>query len=108
MKQGVRQKDIAGRLNLTQQTVSYRWNVIKTTYPELLQEEMPGTNENVCIQIPYQNTNKNLVQNGTNKNVCIQDDTKIQTPYQNTNENVCTKNVVCKTSEIMPPDDWKF
>ena len=108
MKEGVRQKDIAVRLNLTQQTVSYRWNVIKTQYPELLQEEMPDTNENVCIQTSYQNTNKNFVQNGTNKNVCIQDSTKIQTSNQNTNKNVCTKNNVCTDLKNDTSDEWKF
>lgn len=38
-KAGVRQKEIAERLHLTQQTVSYRLGLIKTNYPELLREE---------------------------------------------------------------------
>ena len=38
-KNGVRQKEIAERLHLTQQTVSYRLGLIKTNYPELLRDE---------------------------------------------------------------------
>ena len=35
-KQGRKQKEIAERLGLTQQTVSYRISTIRTTYPELM------------------------------------------------------------------------
>ena len=37
-KNGVKQREIAERLNLSQQTVSYRIGVIRTQYPELLQD----------------------------------------------------------------------
>lgn len=47
---GVRQREIAERLNLTQQTVSYRISLIKTNYQDLLQSE--GTETAL-----YQNTN---------------------------------------------------
>jgi DNA-binding NarL/FixJ family response regulator len=47
---GVRQREIAERLNLTQQTVSYRISLIKTNYQDLLQPE--GTETAL-----YQNTN---------------------------------------------------
>ena len=39
MQRGFKQREIAQKLGLTQQMVSYRWGVIKTTYPELLQKE---------------------------------------------------------------------
>lgn len=38
-KNGVKQKEIAERLHLTQQTVSYRLGLIKTNYPELLRDQ---------------------------------------------------------------------
>ena len=47
---GVRQREIAERLNLTQQTVSYRISLIKTNYQDLLQPESTET-------ALYQNTN---------------------------------------------------
>ena len=52
-KRGVKQKEIAERLHLTQQTVSYRIGLIKTSYSELLRDETDlQTNLDV-----YQNTN---------------------------------------------------
>ena len=36
---GIKQKEIAERFNLSQQTVSYRINLIRTSYPELMQDE---------------------------------------------------------------------
>lgn len=39
MQEGIKQKEIAERLGLTQQMVSYRWGVIKQNYPELLYKE---------------------------------------------------------------------
>ena len=48
-KQGRKQKEIAERLGLTQQTVSYRLSAIRTTYPELMQDDSDET--------AYQNTN---------------------------------------------------
>ena len=38
-KRGIKQKEIAERLGLTQQTVSYRLSAIRTSYPELMQDE---------------------------------------------------------------------
>lgn len=52
-RRGVKQKEIAERLHLTQQTVSYRIGLIKTSYSELLRDETDlQTNLDV-----YQNTN---------------------------------------------------
>lgn len=45
---GMRQREIGERLGLSQQTVSYRVNQIKKSYPELLPENYKNTNENVC------------------------------------------------------------
>ena len=94
MQQGFKQREVAQKLGLTQQTVSYRWGVIKAQYPELLQTEEPeipnvyqkteesttlpnvyqNTNENAVLPNTYQNTNatkkQNSVQTGTKKNVC--------------------------------------
>jgi hypothetical protein len=39
-RRGVKQKEIAERLHLTQQTVSYRIGLIKTSYAELLRDEL--------------------------------------------------------------------
>lgn len=49
MMQGRRQKEIGERLGLSQQNVSYRVNLIRTQYPELLaqeEEDNRSTNEN--------------------------------------------------------------
>lgn len=52
-RRGIKQKEIAERLHLTQQTVSYRIGLIKTSYSELLRDETDlQTNLDV-----YQNTN---------------------------------------------------
>ena len=84
LKNGMKQKEIAERLHISQQTVSYRMGVIRTQYPELMQDrgtETAQTNSNV-----YQNTNsftKNLqdcLQNGTSR---IPDESPVQTFYQN-------------------------
>ena len=89
-KNGVRQKEIAERMGLTQQTVSYRLNLIKTNFPELLREEpdqmppqgepaaqtiLPKNKQNLQTNSDfYQNTNKN-----TNKNEkCLQSNEKCQ------------------------------
>jgi transcriptional regulator with XRE-family HTH domain len=55
MQKGFKQREVAERLGLTQQMVSYRWGIIKTQYPELLQknEEILQTN----LPNDYKNTN---------------------------------------------------
>ena len=93
-KNGVKQKEIAERLNLTQQTVSYRLGLIKTNYPELLRDQpdiMPPQVEPAAQTILPKNeslpknlqTNSDVYQNTKNtKNevlVNIQED-----------ENACT------------------
>lgn len=83
-KNGVKQKEIAERLHLTQQTVSYRLGLIKTNYPELLRDEpdiMPPQGDQTAI-LPknkqnlqtnsdvYQNTNENT----NNEEKCLYED----------------------------------
>ena len=88
LKNGMKQKEIAERLHISQQTVSYRMGLIRTQYPELMQDR--GT-ETAQTNLPknsdvYQNTNnftKNLqdcLQNGTPR---IPDESPVQTFYQN-------------------------
>lgn len=103
---GFKQREIAERLGLTQQTVSYRIDVIKKKYPELLQKNDEDSTKKVDI---YQNTNNGNLVN-------IQEDifTKKPNIYQNTNvtknENLVKENVCKNTSvegETGEESDWK-
>ena len=103
---GFKQREIAERLGLTQQTVSYRIDVIKKKYPELLQKNDEDSTKKVDI---YQNTNNGNLVN-------IQEDifTKKPNIYQNTNvtknENLVKENVCKNTSvdgETGEDSDWK-
>lgn len=60
---GMRQREIAERLGLTQQIVSYRLGVIRSTYPELLQKD----SQNLQTNLPnnYKNTNDTKVTKNT-------------------------------------------
>ena len=82
LQNGMKQKEIAERLHISQQTVSYRMGLIRTQYPELMQQRGAETaNSDV-----YQNTNNftniqtNCLQNGTPR---IPDESPVQTFYQN-------------------------
>ena len=86
LQNGMKQKEIAERLHISQQTVSYRMGLIRTQYPELMQQRgtetaILQTNSNV-----YQNTNSftnvqtSCLQNGTSR---ISDESPVQTFYQN-------------------------
>ena len=103
---GFKQREIAERLGLTQQTVSYRIDVIKKKYPELLQKNDEDSTKKVNV---YQNTNNGNLVN-------IQEDifTKKPNVYQNTNvtknENLVRENVCKNTSvegETGEDSDWK-
>lgn len=103
---GFKQREIAERLGLTQQTVSYRIDVIKKKYPELLQKNDEDSTKKVDV---YQNTNNGNLVN-------IQEDifTKKPNIYQNTNvtknENLVRENVCKNTSvdgETGEDSDWK-
>lgn len=67
-QKGFKQREIAERLHLTQQTVSYRLGVIKATYPELLQTKLPNIYQNTDFTKNTKDTN--FVQ----KNVCKNDE----------------------------------
>ena len=103
---GFKQREIAERLGLTQQTVSYRIDVIKKKYPELLQKNDESFTKKVDV---YQNTNnENLV--NTQEDIF----TKKPNIYQNTNvtknENLVKENVCKNTSvegESGEESDWK-
>ena len=79
---GYKQREIGERLGLSQQIISYRLNLIKKTYPELL-------------QTVYKNTNDT---NGTKTENFVE---PVQTVYKdtnNTNNGNFVQNFVCKTS----------
>ena len=86
LKNGMKQKEIAERLHISQQTVSYRMGIIRTQYPELMQDRGNETAilpKNVDV---YQNTNsftndlQDCLQNGAPR---ISDESPVQTFYQN-------------------------
>lgn len=92
---GMRQREIGERLGLTQQMVSYRMGVIRSTYPELLQKDSPNLQTN--LPNDYKNTN------GTK----VTKDTKICT-----NGDFCKIGEVCKVDETSALVDgqkpWNF
>jgi predicted XRE-type DNA-binding protein len=66
LQNGMKQKEIAERLHISQQTVSYRMGLIRTQYPELMQDRgtetaqtiLPKYKENLQGNLDvYQNTN---------------------------------------------------
>ena len=95
LQKGMKQKEIAERLHISQQTVSYRMGLIRTQYPELMQHRgtetaqtiLPKYKENLQgVQNSYQNTNDftnvqtNSLQTGQTR---IPDESPVQTFYQN-------------------------
>ena len=65
LQSGMKQKEIAERLHISQQTVSYRMGLIRTQYPELMQNRGTETAQTILPKNvdSYQNTNdftKNL------------------------------------------------
>ena len=66
MQKGFKQREIAERLGLTQQMVSYRWGIIKAQYPELLQK-----NEEILqINLPNDYKNTNDTKNTKDTKIC--------------------------------------
>ena len=85
-QKGFKQREIAERLHLSQQIVSYRIGVIKTTYPDLLQPEVTQTAD------VYKNT-KDLQKN-------------LQTEYKNTNDTKKQNSVqICEEEEFVKEDE---
>lgn len=82
LQSGMKQKEIAERLHISQQTVSYRMGLIRTQYPELMQDR---GDETAILQTnvnSYQNTN-NFTNIQTNSLQRIPDESPVQTFYQN-------------------------
>lgn len=71
---GLKQREIGERLGLSQQTVSYRIDVIKKKYPELLTKTQTNSQEvGTKIQTTHKNTKKqNFVQTCTNSENFVQ------------------------------------
>lgn len=97
LKSGMKQKEIAERLHISQQTISYRMGIIRTQYPELMQDVRQETAILQTNVDSYQNTNNftnvqtSCLQNGTPR---IPDESPVQTFYQNSEylpKNVQTK-----------------
>ena len=88
LKNGMKQKEIAERLHISQQTVSYRMGLIRTQYPELMQDRGTETAQTILPKNSdvYQNTNNftnvqtNSLQTGETR---IPDESPVQTFYQN-------------------------
>ena len=58
LQKGMKQKEIAERLHISQQTVSYRMGLIRTQYPELMQDRGVQTaiSDESPVQTFYQNS----------------------------------------------------
>lgn len=88
LQKGMKQKEIAERLHISQQTVSYRMGLIRTQYPELMQDRGTETAQTILPKNvdSYQNTN-NFTNNGAeclqNGKPRIPDESPVQTFYQN-------------------------
>lgn len=88
LKKGMKQREIAERLHISQQTVSYRMGLIRTSYPELMQDRGTETAQTILPKNVdfYQNTNNSTkilqdsLQTGETR---IPDESPVQTFYQN-------------------------
>ena len=91
VNQGFKQREIGERLGMSQQVVSYRVDVIKKNYPELLQENSTKIQENsqkVCTKIQTNSQeNKN-----TKKQNFVQICTKEENFVQNSDEEIGNSN----------------
>lgn len=69
IQKGFRQREVAERLGLTQQVVSYRWSIIKSSYPELLvrKEENAAPVKEISEMRPAANNGEKPVSPGSNK-----------------------------------------
>ena len=106
-KKGFRQREIADRLGLTQQMVSYRLGVIKSSYPELL-GEADRTKEIQKNDIVTNNT-KEFTKTLQKNLQTDQDSTKNTKDTKNTN---FVPEVFCKNEgvveEVKAQSEWVF
>lgn len=106
-KRGFRQREIAERLGLTQQMVSYRLGVIKSSYPELL-DEADRTKE-IQKNLPFTNDTKEFTKTLQKNLQTDQDFTNNTKVTKNTNfvpENFCKNEGVVE--ETKGKSDWVF
>ena len=66
MKRGFKQRQIGEKLGLSQQNVSYRIGIIRTSYPELLRSEDTETAQTNFTKIQTNFTNENPLYKNTN------------------------------------------
>lgn len=96
MTQGYTQKQMGEIMKMSQQNISYRVNIIRTKYPEMLQTNSTNnTNENVCT-----NTLQTVQTKNTNTSQTI------QTVQTSTKKSVCEADPVCQSS-VKPGDSKK-
>lgn len=106
-RKGFRQREIADRLGLTQQMVSYRLGVIKSSYPELLGED--GRTKDLQMNDILTNNTKEFTKTLQKNLQTNLDFTKNTKDTKNTNfvpENFCKNNGVVE--EEKPQDGWVF
>ena len=106
-KKGFRQREIADRLGLTQQMVSYRLGVIKSSYPELL-DEADRTKEiqkNDIVTKDTKEFTKTLQKN-------LQTDSDFTNNTKNTKDTNFVPEVFCKNEgvveEVKAQSEWVF
>lgn len=74
LRAGWKQREIGEKLGMSQQNISYRIGVIRSSYPELLQPEVTETAQTTYKQNEILQTDLQIVQ------------TNLQTTYKNTND----------------------
>jgi predicted transcriptional regulator len=92
MNQGYTQKQMGEKLHMSQQNISYRVNVIRTKYPELLS----GTSTLQTVQTKNTNTSQTVQKVQTNSTNKVDDTNTLQTVQtdftNNTNDTNSTNN----------------
>ena len=106
-RKGFRQREIADRLGLTQQMVSYRLGVIKSSYPELLNED--GRTKDLQMNDILTNNTKEFTKTLQKNLQTNLDFTKNTKDTKNTN---FVPEVFCKNDGVVeeekPQDGWVF
>ena len=126
---GLRQREIGEKLGLSQQMVSYRMNVIKSSYPELLngftnilQTKQENTKdftnntntlqnfcENVCKNEESEcHESDNFTNTLQTNQIFTKDFTNDTKEIQNTNKKMFVKNSVCKMPESVEEKSEKI
>lgn len=108
MNAGYTQKQMGERLNMTQQNISYRVNVIRTKYPELLNntnslQTVQTKNTNTLQTVQMTQTKSTNKVDGTNSLQTVQTNftnstNGLQTVQTTTKKSVCETDPVCQSS----------